>query len=296
MDLHYRKETTVGALVILGVALFVAGTMWLKGTSLSKAKRTLTVQFADASGLRPNSEVILSGTKAGRVSKVVFLSYGHVVVTADLTIDVPLHTDASAVVSSPLLGNESSLVLNPGSSTAPLLGDNAEIRGTIESGLMAKGAALADRADTVLLGIQAVANQKTADDLHATLVAMQKTLNILSTSLPATTGQATKSLAALQHLTERLDTLLASPGIKQTAGHFDTLTTNLSAMTAQFTTTGARLDSLMSLVLKGQGTLGRLATDSGLYFDTRSTVQSLKGLIDTLQKHPGKIAITVKMF
>jgi len=52
----------------------------------------------------------------------------------------------------------------------------------------------------------------------------------------------------------------------------------------------------MSLILKGDGTLGELATDSGLYFDTRATAQSLKALIDTLQKHPGKISITVKMF
>ena len=29
MDLHYKQEVTVGALVLLGIALFVGGTMWL---------------------------------------------------------------------------------------------------------------------------------------------------------------------------------------------------------------------------------------------------------------------------
>lgn len=296
MDLHYRKETTVGALVVIGVALFIGGTMWLKGTSLKAAKRTLRVDFSNVAGLKPNNEVVVSGYNVGRVSTVEFEGPGRIHVTAHLTTDIPLHADASATVNSGVFSNETQLILNPGSPTAPLLGNDQPIRGLIDPGLFGKGAALADRADSVLVGVQAVANQKTADDLHATLVAMQRTLNIMSQKLPATTDEATKSLVSLRHLTDHLDTLLSSPGIKQSTARLDTLTGHLNTMTAQFTTTGARLDSLLSTILKGQGTLGRLATDSGLYFDTRSTAQSLKALIDTLQKHPGKISITVKMF
>ena len=296
MDLHYRKETTVGALVIIGVALFVGGTMWLKGSSLKKAKRTVTIEFADVAGLKPNSEVTVSGFSVGRVATVVFESPGHVRLTANLNTELPLHTNASAKVAKSPFGTDATLVLDPGSPSAPPLPHDQVIRGGSDAGLFEKGSALADRADSVLIGLQAVANQNTADDLHATLVAMQRTLNILSKSLPTTTDQATKSLASLEHLTSRLDSLLAGPGLKQTTSRLDTLAGNLNTMTAQFSTTGARLDSLLNAILKGQGTLGRLATDSGLYFDTRSTAQSLKALIDTLQKHPGKISITVKMF
>jgi ABC-type transporter Mla subunit MlaD len=97
-------------------------------------------------------------------------------------------------------------------------------------------------------------------------------------------------------MTGRLDTLLSNPALDRTVGRLDTLTTNLSGMTAQFTTTGARLDSLLAAILKGQGTLGKLASDSGLYNDTRATAQSLKALLDTLQKHPGKVTVQLKMF
>jgi phospholipid/cholesterol/gamma-HCH transport system substrate-binding protein len=155
---------------------------------------------------------------------------------------------------------------------------------------------LGDQADTVLIGVKALANQKTADELYATLRAMQRTLNILSERLPVTTDEATKTLASLRHMTGRLDTLLSNPALDRTVGRLDTLTTNLSGMTAQFTTTGARLDSLLAAILKGQGTLGKLASDSGLYNDTRATAQSLKALLDTLQKHPGKVTVQLKMF
>jgi hypothetical protein len=67
-------------------------------------------------------------------------------------------------------------------------------------------------------------------------------------------------------------------------------------MTAQFTTTGARLDTLLTNLNKGQGTLGKLATDTGLYHDARGASQSLKALLDTLQKKPGKLTVQVKIF
>ena len=39
---------------------------------------------------------------------------------------------------------------------------------------------MGDRADSVLLGAQELVGRRTADDLHATMVAMQRVLNILS--------------------------------------------------------------------------------------------------------------------
>jgi hypothetical protein len=37
MDLHYKREVTVGALVIVGLVIFVAGTMWLRGKTFHPA-------------------------------------------------------------------------------------------------------------------------------------------------------------------------------------------------------------------------------------------------------------------
>ena len=47
---------------------------------------------------------------------------------------------------------------------------------------------------------------------------------------------------------------------------------------------------------RGQGTIGKFATDSGLYHDMRDVSKSMKGLLDELKKHPGKVPVTVKLF
>jgi hypothetical protein len=67
-------------------------------------------------------------------------------------------------------------------------------------------------------------------------------------------------------------------------------------MTSQLTVTTARLDTLLSAMNQGRGTLGKFATDSGLYYDMRDVSQSLKKVLDELQKHPGKVPVTVKIF
>ena len=67
-------------------------------------------------------------------------------------------------------------------------------------------------------------------------------------------------------------------------------------MTAQLTSTGARLDTLLLNLNQGRGTLGKFTTDTGFYTDLRSLSQSMKDVLDELKKHPGKIPVTVKLF
>ena len=67
-------------------------------------------------------------------------------------------------------------------------------------------------------------------------------------------------------------------------------------MTAQLTTTGARLDTLLSGMNQRRGTLGKFATDTGFYTDIRELSQSHERLLDELKKHPGKVPVTVKLF
>ena len=146
-------------------------------------------------------------------------------------------------------------------------------------------------------------NQKTADELYetmnelqATLRATQRTMQVLSDARTGPAAELSKTMATFRALGTRLDSTLANPALARTLGRADTLTGNLAAMTAQLTTTSARLDSVLSGVNSGRGTIGKFATDTGFYTDIRELSQSMKRLLDELQKHPGKVPVTVKLF
>lgn len=296
MDLHYQREITVGGLVLVGIGLFVFGTMWLKGASLSPTGRIEYIRFSDIGTLQENNEVRVSGYVVGKVSEVKFEGPGRLLVSVTVVPELQIKSDATAEISTGLFANSATVILNPGSSTAPPLAEGQVIQGRSGGDLMAKGAQLADRADSVLIGIQAVANQRTADQLHQTLEALQRVLTTMNQQLPTTTTEAQRTMIALRKLSERLDSTLATIPLGNAIERADTLARNLSTMSIQLTATGARLDTLLQRINSGQGTLGKFVNDSGFYYDARATSQSLKLLIDELIKHPGKIQVQIKMF
>jgi phospholipid/cholesterol/gamma-HCH transport system substrate-binding protein len=296
MDLHYQKEITVGTLVLIGLGLFVAGTMWLKGTSFRRSARVEVIRFADVQNLKVDNEVTVSGYPVGKVKSIQFKEPGRVLVTITLPPGLLLKTDASAAISSGFFSSDSRLILDPGSADSAPLPEKGMITGSLERGIFAKGSSLADRADSVLVGVQAIANQKTANELTKTLQSLQQVLNTMNKRLPSTTDEAEKTMASLRRLTERLDSTIATVPVKSAVERADTLARNLSTMSIQLTATGARLDSLLQRINRGEGTLGKFATDTGFYADSRAAAQALKVLIDELNKHPGKITVQVKLF
>jgi phospholipid/cholesterol/gamma-HCH transport system substrate-binding protein len=300
MDLRIR-EVTVGSIVIVAILVFVFGTMWLSGRRVSSGN-TVRMRFANVSGLKRASPVRVSGVNVGKVESIEFIDVGKVLVVASLPPKIRPRVDATAQIVSVSLVGDYAIDFDPGHS-GQVLPPGKVIIGTQETALSERAAVLADRADSVLLGAQMIVNQRTADQISATLEALQatlratqKTMAVLGDPRSGPTAELTRTMASFRSLTTRLDSTLANPALARTLGRTDTLTGNLAAMTSQLTTTGARLDSVLAGVNSGRGTIGKFATDSGFYTDIRELSQSMKRLLDELQKHPGKVPVTVKLF
>jgi phospholipid/cholesterol/gamma-HCH transport system substrate-binding protein len=303
MDLAYKQEATVGTLVILAFVAFFVGTTWLSGRSVgTNSDKFYKIQFRDASNLKASSVVRISGVGVGKVEKIELADVGRVLVSVSLPDRIKPRLDASASVVAVGFVGDAAIEFDPGAAAEPLP-RNKIIIGTQKSGLTDRAAQLSDRADSVLLGAQTIVNQKTADELYetmnelqATLRATQHTMRVLSDTRTGPSAELSKTMVTFRALGTRLDSTLANPALARTLGRADTLTGNLAAMTAQLTVTSARLDSVLAGVNSGRGTLGKFATDSGFYTDIRELSQSMKRLLDELQKHPGKIPVTVKLF
>jgi phospholipid/cholesterol/gamma-HCH transport system substrate-binding protein len=298
MDLRYSREATVGAIVLVAVVVFVLGTMWLSGRSVGSAN-VVRIQFDNVSGLKRASPVRISGVNVGKVEKIEFMDVGKVLVVASLPPKIRPRVDASAKIVSVTLVGDYAVDFDPGRS-GEVLQPGKVILGTQDLGLTGKAAVLAERADSILLGAQGIVNERTADQLRTTLTALegtlkaaQRTMQIYSNPDQGPTAELTKTISAFRQLSTRLDSTLASPAFSRRT---DSITANLAAMTSQFAATGERLDSLLAGMNRGQGTLGKFVTDSGLYYDIRELTQGMKKLLDELAKHPGKVPVTVKLF
>jgi len=303
MDFSYKQEATVGALVILAVVLFIVGTTLLSGRPVGGPRSDLwKIQFRDVGNLKLSSAVKVSGVVVGKVESIDLQDVGRVLVGVSLNDKVEPKVDASAQIVAVGFVGDAAIAFNPGRAQEPLPRDRVII-GTQAGGLTQTAERLSDRADSVLVGIQQFANKETADNLRETMRALQGTLGAAERTLKlygdankGPTAELTRTMASFQRLSARLDSTLGSPALARALDRSDTLTRNLAATTEQLGAMTARLDTLLIGVNQGRGTIGKFATDSGLYQDLRELSAGMKELIADLRKNPGKIGVTVKVF
>jgi phospholipid/cholesterol/gamma-HCH transport system substrate-binding protein len=294
MDFRYSREVIVGAIVTIAILVFIFGTMWLSGRSVSSGN-LVRLQFANVSGLKRASPVRVSGVNVGKVEQIEFVDVGKVLVIASLPVKIRPRVDAAATIVAVTLVGDYAVDFDPGRA-AELLPPGKVILGTQDLGLSGRAMALSDKADSILIGAQAIMNRETADQLRATLTALQgtlkatqRTMQVYGDSSRGPTAELTQTLASFRRLSARLDSTLANPGLNRALTQSDTLVKNLAAMTARF-------DSVLATVNRGQGTAGKFVNDSALYYDMRGVLTSMQQLLDELKKNPGKVPVTVKIF
>lgn len=291
MDVTYKQEVGVGALVLVGLALFVALMFWLSDRRVGAQGITVDVLFTNVAGLEQGDPVMVSGVKVGRVESVHLERVGRVTVTLTVDRDMRPRLDAGAAVAALDFLGAKFIDYSPGS-REELLPARSVIVGTQKPELTDVAEGVAQRANELLGNATALVSEQLAVDIHNTLVATQRGMNSLATvgSGPLV-GQATAALAAAQKTMTRLDSLLG-PGAGK---RVDTLTANLATLTNHLGAASASLDSLLGKVNRGEGTLGRLAADTMLYQNLNETLAALTALLTDLKERPGRY-LTVKVF
>ena len=265
MDLRYSREVTVGAIVIVAILVFIFGTMWLSGRSVSSGNTG-----ADPVRQRERAQAGLAGAglrgqrRQGGADRVRGRGQG----AGDRRACRPRSRPGwmPRPRSSRSRWWATTRWTSTRDSAAEFLPPGKVILGTQDLGLSGAAPELSDRADSILIGAQAIVNQKTADQLTlhpdraARAPSRRRSGPCGSTATPARgpTAELTRTMAAFRQLSARLDSTLANPGAGPHADRADTLTGNLAAMTAQLTATGARLDTLLAGMNRGQGTLGQV--------------------------------------
>lgn len=298
MDMTYKQEMGVGAMVLAGLVLFVVGLFWFSGRSITHKGVLARVQFTNVANLKEGDPVMISGVKVGRVSKVSLERVGKVMVTLELSGDprVRPKTTASAVVSTVDFFGAKMIDYSPGAETDSFLPATSVILGTKSEELSDVASRVATNANELIGNAKGLVSTRLSDDIHNTLIATQRGMAALTA---ATNGplvaQSTKALSQLEHVMARFDTLLASANVQKTGMRVDTLTANLSRLTGQLANSTASLDSLLSKISRGQGTLGKMATDTVMYGDIHKTLDALSALLNDLRERPGRY-LTVKVF
>lgn len=290
----YYREATVGLIVLVGVVLFVFGTVWLRGRAWGNPP-VLLVAFENIMTLKEGSPVRVSGAVVGSVEDITLEAPGRVVVaiTYDRKLITPTTNASAALVGVGMLGD---MVIDVEPGTGSPLPEGTVITGTVAKGLFDAGADLMGQASTTMTSLNAMLDTALVGDLRRTLASSERLMQYLANQRTGPMAEVNETMRSLQGLSRRFDSTIAGVDARALSARLDSTLQSTTALTNQLAASSAQVDSILAGIRRGEGTLGQLAADSGLYLDLRRTLQATSNLVDSLAKHPGKLGITVKIF
>jgi phospholipid/cholesterol/gamma-HCH transport system substrate-binding protein len=256
----------------------------------------VSVVFKNVGGLKEGDPVRVSGVKQGRVGPVRLQRVGHVTVTLQLDPEVRPHKDARATVASADFLGAKYVDYDPGVSDT-MLAAGQPIQGLTEEQFADVAQGAARSAQELIANVNKGLNPgQLAEDIHATLIATQRGMNALTQAANGPAVQQTQAtLKSLERVMSHLDTLFGAANPNVTGKRLDTLSTNLTQLTSRLADATGSLKTLLDKMERGEGTLGKMATDTLLYRNLNATLKSLSELLTDLKERPGRY-LTVKVF
>lgn len=283
----------------------------MKGKNIFFKQLILYAVYDRVGGLSSANPVYLNGLKVGQVSKVFFEGEGSTRIIARIMIkedDVPIPVNSTArIVSSDLMGSKA-IVLILGDS--PILVQhadtlNAEIQATLQEEvhrqlqpIKAKTEELLSSIDTLVVAIQAVFDEQARINIAQSFKSIRATIRSLeytSYTIDTLVQTERRRMAVILENVEAISSNLRNSNreIAQTLRNISAISDSLAASNLKQTFDHLehsmnRLNLVLGKIEQGEGSLGMLINDPGLYKELESASIGLNQLIEDMKLNPGR--------
>lgn len=282
-----RNEVLVGILTLTAIVIAVLGSVWIARGGLSSGYR-LYVKFPWSAGLKLGQPVLLGGVSVGFVEDVDLREEGIVVTTLNITTNKPIPRTVVAVVEpNGIFGDKQVALRGTPSKAAWQKGDTlpSSDGATGIDGMIARmDTASAQLADVVKTVQVKMVRDGGLEELRKTLA----NLNRLSAQLAGVVAEQSGNLTATMATVKKGASALDSAMIDSTVRNLRTTTATVAKLTEDLRGTTARVNALLAKADSGQGTIGRLMNDPGLYQDLRRLTTRLDSLTLDFKANPKK--------
>jgi phospholipid/cholesterol/gamma-HCH transport system substrate-binding protein len=289
------REVKTAILVLVSLILIVFLFNYLKGQNLLDASRKVYVIYDNVEGLATSSPVTINGHTIGKVQDINFADDGSGKIKVLLTVkdDFKFSKNSKAEL------YDTGLIGGKGISIIPAF-DNAEnvasgdvLQGSIKPGIMDlvgqtltplqdKIGAVLITTDTLLANLNDVFDEPTKRNLKSGILQLETTI------------------ASFKNTSISINELIANNKEKldRTLGNIDDVSSNLSSITDSIANTNltktindlqatvSNFDKLLSSIENGEGSLGKLLKDEGLYNNLEGATKQLEQLLQDMKLNP----------
>jgi phospholipid/cholesterol/gamma-HCH transport system substrate-binding protein len=317
-----RNEVTVGIVVILGIALIVFGTIWLKGMQLGREQVVLQARFREVGQLLNGSNVKFRGVPLGRVESIELEPSGAaVIVTMSVRGDVRLPEDPVVILAPESLFGDWQAEIAPRSQFPGYAYLEAPQAGVLPgyslpdmSRLTAVADEIARNLATISTRFEEAFTQETAANIREAIeniqevsaqltglvASQQEAIEEVARNLERTSEAAGQAALTMQRAFAEVEAAIGGgrltgivQNVERTSARTDSLTEILVSASRDLRATAAIADStfrtvgsIAAAVERGEGTLGRLLQDTSLYMNLVETNLEVQALLRDIRRNP----------
>tara|TARA_R110002049_G_scaffold50850_3_gene144478 strand:- start:2159 stop:3121 length:963 start_codon:yes stop_codon:yes gene_type:complete len=293
--LKISKEVKVGLLVIAGILLFIFGFNYLKGQNLLDSSRTFYAVYDNVEGLTASTPVTINGLPVGKVIDLGFKGDGSGKLSVKLLVDSDFQFSKNSkaeLYETGLIGGKAIAII-PAFDGAEKAQDESYLEGSVKAGLtelvnqrltplQEKIEIMMVGADSLLSNVNQVFDNKTKANLRETVSNLNEIVrNFKNTSesldeiVDVNKEKLSGTMSNVHNISENL-----SKTSKEIAN------ANLSETIKNLESTLNKFNKIITGLENGNGSMGKLLKDEGLYNNLEGASLQLEQLLQDMKLNP----------
>ena len=288
--MKFYKESKIGIIIALAIALLIWGVNFLKGRNLFTGSNHYYAVFSNIGGLKKTSTVSANGYNIGLVSDI-FFSKGNInKIIVEILVDDQFKIPKNTIVeiySTDILGSKA-VQLELGDSKE-IMHKNDTLRSSFSGDLNSAIASIKNKAehtivtiDTMMTSFRQILTPETQKNIRLAIASLQdliitekqKISKVLDNveSITRNFENTNKSVSNIMTNLSAVSDSLAAANLKNTIEKANITLTQTS--------------EILTKINSGKGSLGQLVNNESLYLSLHRTIQDLDSLIVDLNNHP----------
>jgi phospholipid/cholesterol/gamma-HCH transport system substrate-binding protein len=293
--LKTSKEIKTAVLVLSGILLFIFIFNYLKGENLLSSSRKITAIYSNVEGLAISSAVTINGHKVGKVQDIRFTDDKSGMLEVSMLIDSDFNFSKNSIAElyeSGLIGGKAISIIPAFDGSANTVSGDV-LKSKVKPGLtelvnqrltplQEKIESVMVSADLLLNNVNSIFDEKTKSDikgsisqLEQTISSFEKTSNSLQNLLETNKNAINNSISNFSDISDDLSIVtdkLSKSDFEQTINELKFSLNNFN--------------SLLSDLDRGEGSLGKLFNDEGLYNNLEASLGQLESLLEDMKLNP----------
>nr|WP_315125783.1 MlaD family protein [uncultured Capnocytophaga sp.] len=287
------REIKAAIIVVAGIAAFYIGFNFLRSKSLFHKTNTYYAYFPHSGGLKTGTQITVNGVKVGSVEAVdLEEKTARIKITMECSENFTFSKNSVAELYNSLLGG-AGLQIIPAFDDAPIAVSGDELKSHIQEDMLAsvtsslkptqeKLSHLLVQADTTLTSVNKILDTKTTEDLKKAITELSNTMQHLNQASVSLNAMLSANQASLRNTLQNADKITTD--LSKVSGELSAAELNKVIADAQ--TTLSNLNTLLSDISSGKGTIGKLMKDEALYKDLDNSAKELELLLQDFRLNP----------